>query len=367
MLRVLLHVPLVETRPLEELLGELLVDYSNNQPVNSRCSCNTTHHVTFDTTRGANASSDVHQNTVHVYFLHSGIQFPSIPPVGTHLLWTIEPPPHLRAHIVHGFSGVVGYRRTDAMWLPLIDHSRVHELIGGLRTVQLQGRDSIGIWVANCNHPVRNDVIDALLRTNLNVRSYGPCRKTRNVKGSMRLDGDGLVECRRHRFMLAIENEACDDFVGRNLLLALECGAIPIVHSVRRVPDYRGLFGPLPMIDVNRQGWLGKLHRLMTDGVRYREWVTGRLQRYQEWHARREAKQASRVPTTRRCCDWFGAAQLRARPMSLGQCYFCRNVSDPAGYGQERQRAFADWSDLVTPSLVDCVDQRAESDFLRRG
>ena len=148
-------------------------------------------------------------------------------------------------------------------------------------------------------------MIDALVRTNLNVRSYGPCRKTPNVEGSLRLDVEGLVpDCRRHRFMLAIENEVCEDFVGRNLLLALQCGAIPIVQTVGGIPDYRGLFGPLPMIDVNRRGWLSKLHRLMTDDVHHSRWVRRRLQRYQSWHAEREANRASPVSTTK-CCDWF--------------------------------------------------------------
>ena len=58
------------------------------------------------------------------------------------------------------------------------------------------------------------------------------------------------MTCHEHRFMLAIEDSMCEDYVTEKLMSAVSCGAVPIVASYRGVPNYDELFGPFPRIEL---------------------------------------------------------------------------------------------------------------------
>jgi hypothetical protein len=113
-------------------------------------------------------------------------------------------------------------------------------------------RPAIAVFVSNCRGH-RAEAID-WLRQRFEVHSYGSCRHGGNTSGidsarRQRREGGHFPECLKYRAVLAIENNACEDYVSEKLLEAVRCGAVPIVRTVKGVPDYRRLFGPLPLLD----------------------------------------------------------------------------------------------------------------------
>ena len=103
----------------------------------------------------------------------------------------------------------------------------------------------------------------------------------------MRLPGGQKGHCMRHRLMLAIENNACRDYVSDNLCQALQCGAIPVIKSVwsdadgMLMPDYQAIYGDIIehlVVNASRPGWLAEVRMLMTNDTEYtrrhQRWVT---------------------------------------------------------------------------------------------
>lgn len=155
-------------------------------------------------------------------------------------------------------------------------------------------RNDVGIWISNCagyNRLWRTSVISRLVESGLRVASYGECHKTvppelraTALNQGMRLPSGDPGYCHSHRVMLAVENNACSDWVSDNLCQALQCGAIPIIKSVwsngSLLPDYQALYGDAIehlVINASRPGWLSELRRIMSDDTHYqrrhRAWV----------------------------------------------------------------------------------------------
>ena len=131
--------------------------------------------------------------------------------------------------------------------------------------------------MSNCHeiNTFRNSVAKELLEhQDLNVSSFGRCWKTRNeggVAGSRRSRAKkplGML-CRTHRFMMAVENAACPDYITGKLIHALECGAIPIIKTVDGHPNYAGILGTFPFIDAGRPGWIDIVRKGMFDDAYY--------------------------------------------------------------------------------------------------
>ena len=58
-----------------------------------------------------------------------------------------------------------------------------------------------------------------------------------------------LRACRRHRLILAEENELCPGYYTWDLLNAMRlCGAIPIVITAAGLPDYEAEVGAFPLV-----------------------------------------------------------------------------------------------------------------------
>ena len=76
-----------------------------------------------------------------------------------------------------------------------------------------------------------------------------------------------MPECLHYRIVLAVENNACRDYVSEKLFKAVQCGAVPLVRTVRGVPDYTANVGPLPLLDASNlsDAFAARVHRVLTD------------------------------------------------------------------------------------------------------
>ena len=246
---------------------------------NLRCTCNSSHVVVYS--HGADseaaASADV---TIHGVGAGEGVPKVNRSISSSKFMLYLEPPHNLEFTSAPGFDGLVGFRRPEpgltlGTWFPWCSHQ---SLWRGVRAWQYDPirRNDIGVWVSNCDgYPEhwRTSVIDLLLASGLPVNSYGLCRRNAPKEyWDARIDfpvatrdlpdgSPGL--CRRHRLMLGVENNACRDWVSRDLCQVVdECGAIPIIKSIwhngQMLPDYTSLCAcgrwSLPLLSIPRLG-----------------------------------------------------------------------------------------------------------------
>ena len=71
----------------------------------------------------------------------------------------------------------------------------------------------------------------------IKIDSYGSCMNNRQGYGARMTDN--VDAYKKYKFVLAIENSNCVDYVTEKLVKAVESGAIPIVAGRRGRPDYR--------------------------------------------------------------------------------------------------------------------------------
>ena len=154
-----------------------------------------------------------------------------------HLFFAREALAGMQFSSAAGFDGVASYQRTADIWVPFEQPDDwlawASRMVIDVNPTQ---RTSIGVFLDNCGPLMRRYLLDQLLATNLPVASFGTCRNTRPAQHL--LSDAGQAECRKHRLQFAVENQVCDDWVTAHLYLALNCGAIPIIHTLDGVPDY---------------------------------------------------------------------------------------------------------------------------------
>lgn len=254
------------------------------------CRCNATHGVTY--TSHAHAAADV---AVHIVGGSEPLPVISAPAAHNFLLY-MEPPHNLDFTSAPGFDGVVGFRRPEgreaAVWHPWCSYSQVWSYP---TEWQLDlTRNDVGVWLSNChghNELWRTSVIDALVHSGLRVSSYGDCHKTVAPELRATALGTGMHSkdgqkgyCWRHRVMLAVENNACRDWISDNLCQALQCGAIPVIKSIwangEPTPNYQAIYGDAIeglVVNASRPGWIADIRALMTNDTHYarrhRQWV----------------------------------------------------------------------------------------------
>ena len=143
---------------------------------------------------------------------------------------------------VVGFSGSVSFSRSATITRSLVEPMAVYRS-GQALPVEPESRRSIGVWVNNCESPTRTRIIDSLLRSGLAVESYGSCRYNMGEAGRGLVLGDDNLgtRCRKHRLMLAVENEACPILSLATRQSVRDCGAIPIIATIE-VCQRRELF-----------------------------------------------------------------------------------------------------------------------------
>lgn len=171
-----------------------------------------------------------------------------------------EPPVHARVPqdtVLQGVDGQMTYARRALVQYPYVTAAQIWSAAQNVDVAWGFGRrrPAIAIFVSNCRGH-RAEAID-WLRQRFEVHSYGACRHGGNFTGiesarRQRIEGGHFPECLQYRAILAIENNACEDYVSEKLLEAVRCGAVPIVRTHKGLPDYHDLFGPLPLLDAEK-------------------------------------------------------------------------------------------------------------------
>ena len=174
-----------------------------------------------------------------------------------------EPPVHARvkqAQVLLGVDGQMTYARRAMVHYPYFTPAQLWAaaLNPTAAALGFESRlPAIAVFVSNCRGH-RAEAID-WLRQRFEVHSYGACRRGGNTSGILSerrqsVEGGYAPECLRYRAVVAIENNACEDYVSEKLLEAVRCGAVPIVRTVKGLPDYKSLYGSLPVLDAVELG-----------------------------------------------------------------------------------------------------------------
>ncbi len=144
------------------------------------------------------------------------------------------------------FNHTATFRRASDLPLTLQHLSGNSTLLGNKFTVSLEeknrlrreepGLAAVAYLQSNCDNPVDRDAFVFELMRHLRVDSYGECM---NNKPTM--DRDEAATRRllaKYKFVIAVENAACSDYVTEKLWRALEVGTVPIYHGAENVRDY---------------------------------------------------------------------------------------------------------------------------------
>ena len=94
------------------------------------------------------------------------------------------------------------------------------------------------VWIlSNCNaYNGRERYVEKLM-TKLNVDSYGYCLQNKFSHTNERMRGN-IDLYSKYKFVIAIENSNCQDYVTEKLVHAVASGSIPIVAGKNNKPDY---------------------------------------------------------------------------------------------------------------------------------
>ncbi len=71
----------------------------------------------------------------------------------------------------------------------------------------------------------------------INIDSFGACLRNKNTHTGVRMQGN-IELYSRYKFVIAIENSNCQDYVTEKLVHAVASGSIPIVAGRDGKPDY---------------------------------------------------------------------------------------------------------------------------------
>ncbi|CAF3736690.1 unnamed protein product [Rotaria socialis] len=94
------------------------------------------------------------------------------------------------------------------------------------------------VWIiSNCHAHNGRELFVKQLMLELKVDSYGGCLNNRQGYGARMVDN--FAAYKNYKFVIAIENSNCQDYVSEKLILAVSSGSIPIVAGFNGRPDYR--------------------------------------------------------------------------------------------------------------------------------
>ena len=280
-------------------------------------------------------------------------------PEATHLLYTYYTPyghTNVRGG-VDSFAGVVSFSLTGpGPRVPPYAPSWVRQAAMALRYEPVK-RHAVGLWINNCG-PRRAGLADLLLGSGLRVESYGRCRHNTsegqaywakagrlheaNVNPNLDESYPALRACRRHRLILAEENELCPGYYTWDLINAIKlCGAIPIIFTAGGLPDYGAEVGPFPSVNASRRGWLREVQRIMRDDAYYR----AKLEHFKKGE-HPPPPGAHFESSGDFHCQWHGLSALPRRRVQWPVCAECKGHMDPRS------------GDMVHPELADDDEAR---------
>ncbi len=94
------------------------------------------------------------------------------------------------------------------------------------------------VWVlSNCNaYNAREKFVQRLMQL-IKVDSYGNCMRNKRGHTSARMQGN-IELYAKYKFVLAIENSNCEDYITEKLVHSVASGSIPIVAGKNNKPNY---------------------------------------------------------------------------------------------------------------------------------
>jgi hypothetical protein len=107
------------------------------------------------------------------------------------------------------------------------------------QVVDFNKKNSIPIvwFISNCNaYNGRQVYINSLMKQ-IEIDSFGNCLKNRNIQLTERMV-ENVELYSKYKFVIAIENSNCEDYVTEKLVHAVASGALPIVAGRDGKPDY---------------------------------------------------------------------------------------------------------------------------------
>lgn len=94
------------------------------------------------------------------------------------------------------------------------------------------------VWIiSNCNAFNGRQKFVHKLMQHIRVDSYGDCFKNKKTRTNQRMYGNVELYA-KYKFVIAIENSNCDDYVTEKLVHAVASGSVPIVAGLGNKPDY---------------------------------------------------------------------------------------------------------------------------------
>ncbi|RNA02007.1 glycosyltransferase family 10 [Brachionus plicatilis] len=94
------------------------------------------------------------------------------------------------------------------------------------------------VWVlSNCAAYNGREKFISKLMKKINIDSYGFCLRNKDSHSSVRMQGN-IELYSKYKFVIAIENSNCEDYVTEKLVHAVASGSIPIVAGKNNKPNY---------------------------------------------------------------------------------------------------------------------------------
>ena len=94
------------------------------------------------------------------------------------------------------------------------------------------------VWVlSNCAAFNGREKFISKLMKKINIDSYGFCLRNKESHSSVRMEGN-IELYSKYKFVIAIENSNCEDYVTEKLVHAVASGSIPIVAGKDNKPNY---------------------------------------------------------------------------------------------------------------------------------
>ena len=157
------------------------------------------------------------------------------------------------ADLLAHFNHTSTFRHASDLPLTLLHLDSVAKLTSETHLVPLaeknalmatEGLAPVAYVQTNCDNPMkRDDLVEAMMQAGLKVDAMGPCLKNKDLPEGLSDPGrhkseDFLRFLARYKFVIAVENAVCEDYVTEKVWRALEVGVVPIYFGAPNVREY---------------------------------------------------------------------------------------------------------------------------------
>jgi hypothetical protein len=104
--------------------------------------------------------------------------------------------------------------------------------------VEFENKENSLVWVlSNCNAYNSRESFVKKLMSQIRVDSFGACLRNKNTHTSSRMQGN-IELYSKYKFVIAIENSNCEDYITEKLVHSVASGSIMIVAGKNDKPNY---------------------------------------------------------------------------------------------------------------------------------